>query len=118
MSVGTFFNLIDNHYDGDQSFSEDHNSLSVLVDSYTKQSMKQCVFCNLRNHRCLRVTEPATRKQILRQNKNCFIGFYFGYISKNCNWDHKCKCNRKHNVRICTWSNNQEDRFNSNYENG
>ena len=28
------------------------------------------------------------------------------------------KCNGKHNVSICTFSNNQGDRFNSNDENG
>ena len=34
-------------------------------------------------------------------------------------WDYKCKkCNVKRNVSICTFSNNQGDRFNSNDENG
>ena len=57
--------------------------------------------------------EPAARKEILKQNKNCFICFDFGYVAKNCNWDYKCKkCNGKHNVIICTFSNDQGDRFN------
>ena len=52
-----------------------------LINSSHKQSNKQCVFCNLKNHKsykCLRVTEPVARKQILKQNKNCFICFVFG----------------------------------------
>ena len=57
--------------------------------------------------------EPAARKEILKQNKNCFICFDFGYVAKNCNWDYKCKkCNGKHNVSICTFSNDQGERFN------
>ena len=72
-----------------------------------------------RSYKCLRVTEPAAQKEILKQNKNCFICFDFGHVAKNCNWNYKCKkCNGKHNVSICTFSNNQGDRFNSNDENG
>ena len=58
---------------GDQNFSEDDYTLLDLVNSCHKQSRKQCIFCNLKNHRsykCLRVTEPAARKEILKQNKN------------------------------------------------
>ena len=105
---------------GDQNFSEDDYTLSDLVNSCHKQSRKQCIFCNLKNHRsykCLRVTEPAARKEILKQNKNCFICFEFGHVAKTCNWDYKCKkCNGKHNVTIYTFSNNQGERFNSNGE--
>ena len=66
-------------------------------------------------YKCLRVTEPDARKEILKR----FICFCFGHVAKNCNWDYKCKkCNGQHNVSICTFSNNQGDRFNSNDENG
>ena len=121
LSVGTSFNLSDNHCGGDQSFSEDDYTLSGLINSPLKHSKKQCVFCNLKNHKsykCLRVTEPPARKEILKQNKNCFIYFGFRHVAKYCNWDYKCKkCNGQHNVSICTISNNQGDRFNSNDEN-
>ena len=64
-------------------FSEDDCTLSVLVNSYQRQSKKQYVFCNLRNHRCSGVTEKGKeRKEILRQNKNCFECFYFGNVAK------------------------------------
>ena len=122
MPVGTSFDLSGNNCCGDQSFSEDDYTLSALVNSSHKQSQKQCVFCNLKNHKsykCLRVTEPAAQKEILKQNKNCFICLDFGHVVKKCNWDYTCKkCNGKHNVSICTFSNNQGDRFNSNDENG
>ena len=122
LSAGTSFDLSDNNCSGDQSFSEDDYTLSAFVNSSHKQSKKQCVFCNVKNHKsykCLRVTEPAARKEILKQNKNCFICFDFGHVAKNCNWDYKCKkCNGKHNISICTFSNNQGDRFISNDENG
>ena len=94
----------------------------ALVNSSHKQSKKQCVFCNLKNHKsykCLRVTKPAARKAILKQYKNRFIYFDFGHFAKNFNWDYKCKKrNGKQNVSICTFSNNEGDRFNSNDENG
>ena len=57
LSVGTSFNLSDNHCGGDQSFSEDDYTLSALVNSSHKQLKKQCVFRNLKNHKsykCLR----------------------------------------------------------------
>ena len=118
-SVGTSFDLSDNYCSGDQSFSEDDYTLSALVNSSHKQLKKHCAFCNLKNYKsykCLHVTEPAAQKRILKQNKNCFICFDFGHVAKSCNWDYKCKkCNGKqHNVSICTFSNNQGDRFNSN----
>ena len=94
LSVETSFDLSDHNCSGDQSFSEDDCTLSALVNSSHKQSSKQCLFCNLKNHKSykgLRVTEPAARKEILKQNKNCFIYFDFGHVAKNCNWDYKCK---------------------------
>ena len=58
-------------------------------------------------------------KKNLKQNENCFICFEFRHNTKNCNWDYKCKkCNGKHNFTMCTFSNNQGDRFNSNDKNG
>ena len=58
-------------------------------------------------------------KKNLKQNENCFICFEFRHNTKNCNWDYKCKkCNGKHNFTMCTFSNNQGDRVNSNDENG
>ena len=75
LSAGTSFDLSDNNCSGDQNFSEDDYTLSALVNSFHKQSKKQCVFCNLKNHKspkCLRATEPVVRKEILKQNKNCF----------------------------------------------
>ena len=113
MFVGTSFDLSDNDCGGDQTFSEDDYTLSALVNSYHKQLKKHCVFS------LISVTEPAAQKEILKQNENCFICFDFGHVVKNCNWDYRCKkCNGKRNVSICTFSNNQGDRFNSNDENG
>ena len=104
LSVATFFDLSDNNCSGDQSFSKEDYNLSALVKTSYKQSKKQCTFYNLKNHKsykCLRVTEPAARKEILTQNKNCFIRFEFGHVTKNYNWEYKYKKrNGKHNVRF------------------
>ena len=104
LSVATFFDLSDNNCSGDQSFSKDDYNLSALVKTSYKQSKKQCIFYNLKNHKsykCLRVTEPAARKEILTQNKNCFIRFELRHVTKNYNWEYKYKKrNGKHNVRF------------------
>ena len=76
LSVGTSFNLSGNHCGGDQSFSEDDYTPAALINSPHKQSKKQCVFCNIKNqksYKCLRVTEQAPRKEILKQNKSCLF---------------------------------------------
>ena len=48
---------------------------------------RKCSFCNLSNHsalKCLKVTNVAPRKQVLRQTWLCFICFNSEYLAKIC----------------------------------
>ena len=68
---------------------------------------RKCLFCNLNNHpasKCLKVTNMAARKQILRQKGMCFICFNSDHFAKIFNSSYKCrKCNGKHRISICTF---------------
>ena len=49
---------------------------------------KCCEFCNLKNHlssKCLKITEPASRKKISRQKGSCFICFSKEHLASSCN---------------------------------
>ena len=73
---------------------------------------RKCPFCNLNNHpasKCLKVTNMAARKQILRQEGMCFICFNSGHLAKMCKSSYKCrKCNGKHDISICTFEKTDE----------
>ena len=65
---------------------------------------RKCPFCNLNNHpasNCLKVTNIAARKQILRRKGMCFICFNSDHLAKMCKSSYKCrKCNGKHHISI------------------
>ena len=65
---------------------------------------RKCPFCNLNNHpasNCLKVTNIAARKQILRRKGMCFICFNSDHLAKMCKSSYKCrKCNGKHDISI------------------
>ena len=55
---------------------------------------RKCPFCNLSNHpasKCLKVTNMAARKQILRQKGMCFICFNSDHLAKMCKSCYKCR---------------------------
>ena len=112
LSVGTSFEHDKSKKVENDELENPFTAFNLLNSSNRNKNKNACVFCNLKNHKsnkCLRVTEPAARKEILKQNKNCFICFSIGHTAKNCTWEYKCnKCNGKHNICICTFSVNQE----------
>ena len=86
--------------------------------NYTKSAFlnnsleRKCPFCNLNNHpasKCLKVTNMAARKQILRQKGMCLICFNSDHLAKMCQSSYKCcKCNGKHHISICTFEKRDE----------
>ena len=70
----------------------------------SEESNSHCVFCK-KNHKsinCLTVTEPKTRRTILRRNGRCFVCLKSGHISVNCQSRAKCfNCEGRHHVTIC-----------------
>ena len=68
---------------------------------------KKCPFCNLSNHpasKCLKVTNMAARKQVLRQKRMCFICFNSDHLAKMCKSSYKCrKCRRFSKNRKSKW---------------
>ena len=81
-----------------------HYTTSAFLNSSLE---RKCPFCNLNNHpasKCLKVTNMAARKQILRQKGLCFICFNSEHLAKMCKSSYKCrKYNGKHHISICTF---------------
>ena len=51
-----------------------------------------------------KITEPASRKKILRQKGLCFIYFSEEHLVSSCKLHYVCrKCNVKHHISICTF---------------
>ena len=73
-----------------------NNITSAFLNSFHE---RKCPFCNLNNHpasTCLKVTNMAVRKQILRQKGMCFICFNSDHLAKMCKSSYNCrKCNGK-----------------------
>ena len=63
-----------------------------------------CIFCK-KNHKsinCMTITEPKTRRTILRRSGRCFVCLKSGHISTNCLSKAKCfNCDGRHHVAIC-----------------
>ena len=54
--------------------------------------------------KCLKITEPASRKKILRRKGLCFICFSKEHLASHCKLHHICrKYNGKHHISICTF---------------
>ena len=50
------------------------------------------------------ITNPAARKEILKNSRRCYICFEIGHTAHSCTWEYKCnKWNGKHNIGICTF---------------
>ena len=65
---------------------------------------KCCEFCNLKNHassKCLKITEPASRKKTLRQKCLCFICFNKEHLAISRKLHYICrKRNGKHHANL------------------
>ena len=90
----------------DKSANRNHDgenlyTAAVLI-AHDNFKRKCCEFCNLKNHvssKCLKITEPASRKKILRQKGLCFSK---EHLASSCKLHYICrKCNGKHHISIC-----------------
>ena len=89
-------------------FEPEKRDRNYTTSAFLNSSLeRKCPFCNLNNHpasKCLKVTNMAARKQILRQKGMCFICFNSDHLAKMCKSSYKChKCNGKHHISICTF---------------
>ena len=86
-----------------------------MFSSENRTNKRPCVFCGLLNQKsikCLKVSNPAARKEICKKSRLCFICFDKNHNASACTWDYKCKhCGGKHNIAICTFNKNQLSRF-------
>ena len=75
-----------------------------------------CEFCNLKNHtssKCLKITEPFARKNIVRRKGLCFICFSNDHLATLCKSSYICrKCNGRHHISICTLKSRRWNRYN------
>ena len=80
-----------------------------VVYTGSEKSIPRCAF-RKKNHKsinCMTVTEPETRRTMLRRNGRCFAGLKSGHISANCSSRAKCfNCEGRHHVTICERTNN------------
>ena len=63
-----------------------------------------CLFCGNKHYSssCMTVTDPNTRKKIIREKKRCFVCLRGGHISRDCRSTSKCyRCQGKNHVSIC-----------------
>ena len=77
-------------------------ALHTSTDNQTERL--SCLYCKHEHSssKCDVVTDPKTRKNILRNKARCFICLKSGHRAKFCRSDYKCyKCNQKHHVSIC-----------------
>ena len=85
----------------------------------SEESIPCCAFCK-KNHKsinCMTVTEPKTRRTMLRRNGRCFVCLKSGHISANCPSRAKCfNCEGRHHVTICEKTNNTVTSRNSGSE--
>ena len=88
---------------------------ATLFSSENRTDKKPCVFCGLLRHKsvkCLKVSNPAARKEICKESRLCFICFDKNHNASACTWEYSCKhCRGKHNIAICTFNKNQLSRF-------
>ena len=69
-----------------------------------RRNIPNCLFCDRRHYSasCTAVTDPRTRKNILRERNRCFICLKDGHFGRNCNSNIKCyHCGDRHHSSIC-----------------
>ena len=67
-------------------------SSAALFSSENRTDKKPCVFCGLLNHKsikCLKVSNPAARKEICKKSTLCFICFDKNHNATASTWDSK-----------------------------
>ena len=72
-----------------------------------ERNRPNCLFCNKMHFSasCTTVTDPTTRKNILRDKKRCFVCLRSGHLSRNCHSMRKCfHCGGSHHAAFAVRS--------------
>ena len=91
----------------------DQHTAAALLSSSSGTSKPFCSYCQQPHPSgaCTLVTEPDSRKQILRSSGRCFVCLRKGHISKDCRSKSKCpKCGGRHHFSICLKTRSREGR--------
>ena len=110
--IGASFNSFENSVKNDNEFS----SAALFIQNSRENC---CVFCNKRNHssvKCLKITDPKARKAIIKEKHLCFLCLKNDHTANSCKIKYSChKCGGKHNIAICTFSQNSKFRTKNHY---
>ena len=69
-----------------------------------RRNIPNCLFCDKRHYSasCTALTDPRTRKNILRERNRCFVCLKEGHFGRNCYSNVKCyHCGGRHHSSIC-----------------
>ena len=81
----------------------------------SRNDLINCAFCNSNGHvssKCRNVTDINVRYDIARKERLCFVCLKKFHRSDECPYDYNCiKCQRRHNVALCTQFNGGENVF-------
>ena len=101
-AIGAYFN------DCNETDEKFNFSFLALFSQSKNLSKQRCVFCNKNNHtshKCLKTSDPITRKEIANQKRLCFLCLEKGHSAVSYKLKYSCnKCDGKHNIAICTIS--------------
>ena len=84
--------------------NESENNLEFPSTMYVNSASSfSCIYCNKLHapNRCAVLTNVIVRKNILRENKRCYVCLKGGYNSN--------KCNKRHHVSICDQRSNRDE---------
>ena len=87
-----------------QAIRRSQPTFSTLVAENTQQQVPNCLFCQNKHYSasCTRVTDPHTRKKILRELRRCFVCLKGGHVSRDCTSRSRCfYCKERHHSSIC-----------------
>ena len=95
----------------DENRQQHSYTASALYSGFSDlSSQPTCTFCK-KNHssaKCTIITDPASRKAILRTKAKCFICFRSGHKASECKSKNRCfKCNSRHHISNCNDKNYQ-----------
>ena len=87
-----------------QAIRRPQPTFSTLVAENTQQQVPNCLFCQNKHYSasCTRVTDPHSRKKILRELRRCFVCLKGGHVSRDCTSRSRCfYCKERHHSSIC-----------------
>ena len=100
----SFYDYTEHDYDRKTKFSPS----SLYTQQHKSVSKNKCGFCektSRTSNKCLKVTEPVGRKELVKQKRLCFVCLEKVHSAGTCKLKYACnKCNGKHNIAICAFS--------------